>query len=108
MALLTLRYNRSEELVETRGGITVFNGSPGLFHEWEFRTLMRWQAAKDDGDRATAASKIVEGLRGDAFNIAIDLGRAKLITATGITDLVEKIREFVFPSARAEIGRAHV
>ena len=47
-------------------------------------------------------SKVVDGLRGDAAQIAIDLGTSKILGATGLTDLIEAMRASVFPQARAE------
>ena len=49
-ALGSLRYNKREEYNETRGGVLIHNGGSFGFHEWEFRTLMRWQAVSAKGE----------------------------------------------------------
>ena len=53
-------------------------------------------------DRSVLVNKIIEGLRGDAFSIARDVG-IDVITAPGGLDLlVQRLRAHVFPRAREE------
>ena len=52
-------------------------------------------------DRSTLVNKIVEGLRGDAFFIARDLGLETLTPQDGgLEQLVERIKNDVFPPGR--------
>ncbi len=62
---------------ETRQGALIYRGDPGLFHEWEFRTRLRCQGKSGDG-YIEAVSKVVDGLRGDAFVVAQEVGLDRL------------------------------
>ena len=86
---------------ETRQGLFVFTGAPADFHEWEFRTMSKFQGTKDD-DKPALAGKIVEGLRDDALLIAMEIGYKELATADGVANLVEKMRLSVFPYRKEE------
>ena len=50
-----------------------------------------------DVDMSECVSKILEGLRGDAFSIARDIGLARLLQPDGIDHLIEQIRQQAFP-----------
>ena len=95
-------------------------GDASNYHEWEFRTKLRMQGKKDN-DYIEAASKVVDGLRGDAFVTAQELGlkelwkgpqeetvasevdgeeEAEMLETTvvsGIDKLVKAMRATVFP-----------
>ena len=58
--------------------------------------------AKRRQDMATWVNKIVEGLRGDAFLVARDLGHEALMKPKGLETLVSRIRANVFPRATEE------
>ena len=63
----------------TKAGSYIYAGEASNFHEWEFRTRLRLKAAGgDDNKYAEQMSKVVDGLRGDAFVTAKELGREKL------------------------------
>eukprot|EP00973_Karenia_brevis_P092636 12413375-Karenia_brevis.AAC.1 len=62
------------------------------FHEWSFRTMIRMTSAKTE-DRAKTMGMIIEGLRGDAGQIAIDLGPTKILGEKGLDDLTKAIRQ---------------
>ena len=51
---------------------------------------------------ATLVNKIVEGLRGDAFLVARDLGHEALMKPKGLETLISRIRANVFPRATEE------
>ena len=53
-------------------------------------------------DRSVLVNKIVEGLRGDAFLLARDLGLETLARPGGLERLIEVIRNHVFPRALEE------
>ena len=106
MSLLisSLRYQRWAPTglpAETKGGAFIYDGSASTFHEFEFRTMMRFQTAKPE-DRPAVAAKIVEGLRGDAFAIARDVGMTELLSENGVKTLIERIRQQVFPLKQTE------
>ena len=53
----------------------MYQGDAGSFYEWEFCTRLKVKAAGEDPERyAEAMSKVVEGLRGEAFIVAKELG----------------------------------
>ena len=53
--------------------------------------------AEEDIDMSECVSKILEGLRGDAFSIARDIGLNRLLRPDGIDHLIEQIRQQAFP-----------
>jgi len=90
--------------VETKSGSYIYDGTVSNFHEWEFRTEMRITAALATGDPdkdtqyiSSSVNKIVEGLRGDAFDMAMDIGKDKLLTKDGVYLLIKTIRSSLFP-----------
>ena len=64
--------------METRQGSYIYAGEASTFHEWEFRTRLRMQNKRDPEKYAEAISKVVEGLRGDAFVVAETVGLDRL------------------------------
>ena len=63
---------------ETKSGAYIYWGDSANFHEWEFRTRLRFAGRKDD-QYSMQMSIVVEGLKGDAFVVAKDIvGLAKL------------------------------
>ena len=52
----------------------MYDGSASKFHEWSFRASMRWASAKDD-DKPKMMNIVIEGLRGEAALVAMDLGK---------------------------------
>ena len=89
------------DTTSTKDGIFIFNGQPSDFHEWEFRTLMRAKGTKQD-DLPNLASRIIQGLRDDAFLVAADIGVEELTKEEGVETLVEAMRNLVFPFKEEE------
>ena len=58
---------------ETKQGAYIYWGDAGNFHEWEFRTKLRLKGGSK-ADYADRMSKVVDGLRGDAFVVATQIG----------------------------------
>ena len=100
---------------ETKTGSYVYWDDASNYHEWEFRTRLRVQGKRDDA-YIEAASKVVDGLRGDAFVTAQELGLTELwkpptedqipsldgehtvtVVESGIDKLVTAMRAMVFP-----------
>ena len=74
-AVSSVVYHRGEarQTQETKGGSFMYWGDAPNYHEWEFRTRLRvWQKTKEA--YAEAVNKVVEGLRGDAFIVAQQVG----------------------------------
>ena len=110
MALASLRWDSSKEVEETKGGMYIYDGSTHNFHEWEFRTEVRWESTKVE-DLKKTMSMIIEALRGEAANVAMDIGKAELMKVgtdhvttgqPGFTKLIEGMRKMVFQFSRAE------
>ena len=89
-------------MLHAEKGIFQFDGSPSHFHEWEFRTKMKVNGAVEDKDRKLVASKVIEGLFGEALSLAMDLGTEALFEESGIEKLIARIKEHIFPNTRAE------
>ena len=71
----------------TKSGSYIYNGDASNFHEWEFRTRLRVRAAGSDPEKyAEVMSKVVDGLRGDAFIIAKEVGLERLWSSGGVPD----------------------
>ena len=63
----------------TKSGSYIYWGDAAHFHEWVFRTELRARAAGVDPTKyAEVMSKIVDGLRGEAFIAAKDIGVERL------------------------------
>ena len=94
----------------TKSGSYIYDGSAGNYHEWEFRTRLRMKASgeEDPGRYAEAMSKVVDGLRGEAFVVAKELGLEKIwqpgdeYTDAGLDVLVKAIKAQVFPQTTFE------
>jgi hypothetical protein len=98
-----LRYSSHPETVFTNRRRLAAT-STGTIHEWEFRT--RWRVANKTGDNyVEAVSKVVEGLRGEVFVVAHEVGLSELWqeatgnVPSGITTLISQMKETVFPLA---------
>ena len=63
----------------TKSGSYVYYGDAANYHEWEFRTRLRVRSSSYEEDKyAEVMSKVVDGLRGDAFIIAKEVGLEKI------------------------------
>ena len=63
---------------ETKQGSIIFSGEAASFHDWEFRTRMKMMGCTDPSKYAENMSKIMDGLRGEAFTLAMEIGTKKL------------------------------
>ena len=101
MAASTLRFERSgAKTQETKSGVPVYDGSASGFFEWEFRTLLKLQACADDEERKKLGARVCEGLTGEAFKCAMDIGLVELGKENGKTE------NTYFPSAVVRGQRA--
>ena len=104
MAASTLRYKRSAaKTQETKSGIPVYDGSASGFFEWEVRTLLKLQACADDEERKKLGARACEGLTGEAFKCAMDIGLTELGKENGVVQLVARLRTFIFPIEAREL-----
>ena len=92
----------------TKSGSYIYHGEPADFHEWEFRTELRVKAAGTDPTQyADVMSRVVDGLRGEAFITAKEIGTDRLWqpgsaegddeeNVPGVKLLIDAIRRSVF------------
>ena len=87
---------------ETKSGSYIYYGDAASYHEWEFGTLLRTKGKKGDA-YVDAVSKIVDGLRSDAFVVSREVGLDVLWNVgsetekSGIELLVQAMKAAVFP-----------
>jgi hypothetical protein len=86
---------------EARNGAVIYANQPDKFHEWEFKVRMRAASSKKDDIPQTMA-KIVDGLRGEALEVARSVGAATLLSEVGADKIIEAIKARMFPIARTE------
>ena len=111
-AVASLLFSRGGERHDvTKSGSYVYTGEAGTYHEWEFRTRLKVIAAGDDPDKyAEAMAKVVEGLRGEAFVVAKEIGSAKICDVgnadmeieAGVDVLINALKHAVFPQTTHE------
>ena len=101
MAIIALTYQHNFQYEGTRDGVPIYDGSAAGFTDWNFRTKVKWKAAKAE-DKSRVMSQIVEGLRGDAADIVRDIGAEDILKEDGLTVLTEALRKHVFPKKAAE------
>ena len=79
-AVASVLYSRGGGNTEvTKSGSYIYHGDASQYHQWEFRTRLRVKAAgNEEGRYAEAMSKVVDGLRGDAFIVAKEVGLESL------------------------------
>ena len=101
MSLQTLVYQADFRYEGTRDGIPIYDGSATQFADWSFRTRIKYSAAKDK-DKPKIMASIVEGLRGDAAEMAKDIGIEELLKKdTGLQKPEASIKKSIFPKVEA-------
>ena len=98
-SVLYLR-DAAENYAETRTGAHIYSGDAASFHEWEFRPRLRIPGKTGD-QCIEAMSKVCDGLRGDAFPAAQEVGFDNLCESTdgrpcGIDTLIHQTRGMGF------------
>ena len=94
-------HNEVGNHAETSSGASFYYGDAASFHEWEFRTRLRI-AGKTGDQYIEAVSKVCDGLRGDAFVAAQEVGLDNLCESldgrpSSIDTLINLMRGMVFP-----------
>ena len=100
MAVASLRYRpNAQNPEENKLGHIIYNGSAVDFHHWKFRTELKIACAKDDAEYQKVAQNVVETLRGDPLQAAIEIGIPTLTskTAKGVEQLIGRVQGEVFP-----------
>jgi hypothetical protein len=102
MAVASLRYRRENAVPEeSKFGYVVFSGNPHEYHHWFFRSQLKLKTTKDE-DKKKVVSGIVENLKGDALNVAMEIGIDKLLEDDGLDVLFKSMVAHIFPVARHE------
>ena len=83
---------------DTHGGVPLYSGLPHEFHHWKFRVESRIYTTEAEPDAEKRVQKmkvlgsaILEELRGDALQAAMDVGAQKIIAADGPRVLLEAL-----------------
>ena len=105
MAVASLRFDHSINVEETRGGVFIYDGTPSRLNEWIFRATMRIKSAEAK-DKPKMMNMVIEGLRGEAASVSMDLGMEELLGEKGIDTLTQAMTKHVFPKAEAEAKEA--
>ena len=104
MAISSLRYRPgAHPPEESKHGYVVFNGDPKDYHHWLFRTRLKIKTCKQD-EFPRVAQNVVENLRGEALQVAIEIGIDTLVQSdgSGLDTLIEKMSRHTFPIAQHE------
>ena len=86
---------------ETKTGVLLFDGTSHHFEKWKLRVLAKLAAAKQapeekrDYECALLASKLLDGLTGDAADVAQEFGYEKLIAKGGVEALLSTMEDEV-------------
>ena len=104
MALSSLAFRAGNAPAdETKQGVTIYDGKPSMFHQWEFKTMLKYMAISTETEKpAKIVNQVIEALRGDALQVAMDIGIADLMKEDGLKVLVENMRKMVFPTKKLE------
>ena len=102
-AVASVLFTRGADKHEvTKSGSYIYYGDASAYHEWEFRIRLRVKAAGTDEERyAEAMSKVVDGLRGDAFIVAKEVGLDSLwepgdaFADAGVDKLITALKQSV-------------
>ena len=83
------------------GALLVYSGEPTEYYNWEFRAKARIAGTKKE-ERPLVTARLVEGLQGDAFQVARDIGLSKLEGESGFELLCSRLRSVIFPLQKQE------
>lgn len=91
---------------ENKFGYIVFYGRATDFHHRILRSELKMSTAKKDDDGnpqlCTVIQSVVENLRGEAMQVATDIGTEALVKddGTGGKKLMDTMRKRIFPTAK--------
>ena len=98
---------------ETKTGGPLFDGTPHHFEKWKLRVLAKLAAAKQapeekrDYECALLASKLLDGLTGDAADVAQEFGYEKLTAKGGVEALLSTMEDEVMGHSKDEARELH-
>ena len=75
----SLAFRRGGQVApETKDGAAIYHGDAAHYHEWEFKTRMKLTSGTKE-QFPTRMAQVVNGLRGDALAIAMQITQARLM-----------------------------
>ena len=74
MVILPLTYQRDAQYDVTKDGMPIYDGPAITFHDCGFLTQIKFKAAKPE-ERNRVLASIIQELRGEAADIAMDTKR---------------------------------
>ena len=88
-AVRSLKYRRGDakDIAETKAGYVIFSGNPIDFADWMYRVEVKVKTSAQ-GKYPESIGNILEALRGDALQVARDVGIDALIEKGGWEQLV--------------------
>ena len=102
MAVSSLRYRPgAPSPEENKFGYVVFDGRPEDYHHWLFRTDLKVKTAKTE-DRRSIVQQVVENLKGQALQVAIEIGIDALLEEGCMEMLKKGMDKHIFPIAQTE------
>ena len=83
MAIASMRFHAgAATFEESKNGVLIFAGEASTYQEWVFRSIIRLESANGKEEQR-ALNMIIEGLRGEASQVAMDIGHEELMKETG-------------------------
>ena len=98
MAVKSLKWNPKE--LEEKDGLTIFDGRAHQYYAWEFSVSISKsliEAETEAAKKIKEITKILKGLKGDALEVAQDIGVAALCADGGLDKLISQMTLMVFP-----------
>ena len=84
---------------QTKAGLPYYDGNPYDSEQWHFVVMGKFDANASkkyvevrDQDRIELFVKVIEGLKDDALNCAMDLGRDVVVAPDGVLRIAEAIK----------------
>ena len=104
MAVSSLRYRpHAQPPEESKFGYVKFSGLSTEYHHWLFRTQLKLKMSKTE-DIPQVVMHTVENLRGEALQVAVEIGIDELIKTDGSggEKLLLAMQRHIFPVAQHE------
>ena len=89
-------------------GPRIYDGHPADFKEWQFHTEMKATLARSDEAKAPKyVQEVMQGLGGEALQLAHDIGVKDLCKKDGIVELMKNMQKLMFPTLRQEASQLY-
>ena len=88
-------FDNHSTVAENKNGIFVCSVEASRYNEWSFRPKVRFDSAEKEGKKE-AMSMIIECLRNEASQVAMDIGTEGLMKKTGLQTTIETMHSIVY------------